>query len=306
MFKIFAKKKLLVTHDGTFHADDVFAAAILELCLEKEGTTYELVRSRDTKMIEAADVVFDVGGEYEPARQRFDHHQTGRAGTRPNGIYYAACGLVWKHFGDKLVSDTKVREYLDCKIFQALDGADNGQDLVTSNFSDVFPYSIPSVVAAFNPTWREEGLSEDEQFKKAVAMARVILGRELSQAESYFAARFGVEEAYQKAGDKKVVLIEKPYSRHDILGVLVAHPEPLYFIYPKGGNRGWKLEAVRESMESFKLRKDLPSGWAGKRDEELQKLTGVSDAVFCHAGLFLATAKSRAGAEALAKLAIND
>ena len=45
--------------------------------------------------------------------------------------------------------------------------------------------------------------------------------------------------------------------------------------------------------------------WAGKKDEELQKITGVSDALFAHRKLFMAAAKSKEGALKLAKIALN-
>ena len=48
----------VVTHSGTFHADDVFAFAILREALG----AFDFVRTRDMAEIEAADLVFDVGG----------------------------------------------------------------------------------------------------------------------------------------------------------------------------------------------------------------------------------------------------
>jgi len=42
------------------------------------------------------------------------------------------------------------------------------------------------------------------------------------------------------------------------------------------------------------------------QDEELQKVSGVSDAVFCHRALFMVVAKSRAGAIQLAELALEN
>ena len=56
----------------------------------------------------------------------------------------------------------------------------------------------------------------------------------------------------------------------------------------------------------FEDRMKLPAAWAGLRDEELAKVTGVPDAVFCHRALFLAVAKSKEGALALAKLALSN
>ena len=48
-----------------------------------------------------------------------------------------------------------------------------------------------------------------------------------------------------------------------------------------------------------------PKEWGGLRDEALQRVTGVSDAVFCHTGLFLCGAKSKEGAITLARKALE-
>lgn len=60
----------VVTHDGPFHADDVFADAVLRAAL---GDIH-LVRSRDPAVIDSADLVFDVGSEHDPAAHRYDQH----------------------------------------------------------------------------------------------------------------------------------------------------------------------------------------------------------------------------------------
>lgn len=35
----------------------------------------EIVRTRDTAVLAECDVVVDVGGEFDPKRHRYDHHQ---------------------------------------------------------------------------------------------------------------------------------------------------------------------------------------------------------------------------------------
>jgi uncharacterized UPF0160 family protein len=56
---------------------------------------------------------------------------------------------------------------------------------------------------------------------------------------------------------------------------------------------------------TFDLRKSFPESWAGKVDGELAKASGVPDAVFCHNKRFIAVAKSRDGALALVKKALE-
>ena len=43
--------------------------------------------------MDSADIVIDVGGQYDPDAGRFDHHQRGGAGERENGIPYSSFGL---------------------------------------------------------------------------------------------------------------------------------------------------------------------------------------------------------------------
>ena len=54
-------------------------------------------------------------------------------------------------------------------------------------------------------------------------------------------------------------------------------------------------------MES---KKPFPEGWAGQKDEDLEKVSGVSGAKFCHNGRFLCVAENKQSAIELAKLSI--
>lgn len=305
MINLFKKTKTLITHNGGFHADDVFACAILEIYLESLGQKYKVIRTRDMNIIEKGDYVFDVGGIYDEEKNRFDHHQKSRAGQRSNGIYYAASGLVWKKFGKILCDSSEVAEYLDRKVFQALDAPDNGQDLSRNIFPEVYPYSMSGIVGVFNNSWLEQNKNEDKRFEKIVSLAKVIIKREIIQAKAFFKAETEIVEAYNNSSDKRLIVLENTYNRSDISKVLIHHPKPLYFIYPRSKKTGWKLEAVRKNFETFEPRKPLPANWAGLEGLDLAKVTGVSDVIFCHNALFLAEAKSKEGALELAKIALN-
>ena len=65
--------KKLVTHDGSFHTDDIFACATLSILLDKNKENFEVIRTRDEEIIKNGDYVFDLGGIYEPEKNRFDH-----------------------------------------------------------------------------------------------------------------------------------------------------------------------------------------------------------------------------------------
>ena len=136
-------KKKLITHNGSFHADDLFACATLILVMEIENMDYEIVRTRDMESIKNADYVFDVGGIYDADTNRYDHHQRGGAGARINGIPYSSFGLIWKHFGLKLCGgNMDAWQIIDEGIASPIDAGDNGIDIGELKFNDVKYKSI--------------------------------------------------------------------------------------------------------------------------------------------------------------------
>ena len=294
--------KTLVTHNGKFHADDILACAVLELVLEKRGEEYEVIRTRDPKIIANADYVFDVGGEYDEERNRYDHHQLGGAGTYDSDIPYASIGLVWKHFGEELCESPEIAGMIEDQIVMPVDADDNGVSLVELK-SDVAPFRLQEYFYSFRPTWKEGSTDEvyDAGFHKCVALAKDLLARQIKikQDNAGVAELFAAD--YERAEDKRIIELSESYPWE---GVSTEYPDTLFVVYPRQDN--WRVGAVRKERYSFANRKDLPAAWAGLRDVDLQAATGVDDAIFCHNGRFLAVAKSREGAQTLAKLALEN
>lgn len=84
----------VVTHDGTFHADDVFAYAVLRAAFRD----VHFVRSRDPAVIDSADLVFDVGSVYDADAHCNEHHTRERP-LRTCGTPYSSVGLIWRDYG---------------------------------------------------------------------------------------------------------------------------------------------------------------------------------------------------------------
>lgn len=292
------KKSIIVTHSGNFHTDEVFACAALSIL--HDGAV-EIFRSRDPRVWATGAYVVDVGGEYDSARGLFDHHQEGGAGERSNGIPYSALGLVWKEFGEKISGSPYVARMIDERLVQPIDSGDNG--IKTFDVSgEASPYIIQDMVASFRPGWNEKR-TEDEGFYEAVEVAKIILSREIIRTQTEEEGKKHAEAAYERAVDKRIIILEDHFPWYEALG---SKPEPLYVVKPDRGGLGkWKLETVRDEMHAFKNRKDLPKAWAGKMGDELAKVSGVPDALFCHNKLFVAVAGSKEGALKLAQLAVD-
>ncbi|MEI6580591.1 MAG: MYG1 family protein [bacterium] len=294
-------KKLLVTHNGSFHADDIFACATLSLMLEKKGNKFKVIRTRDEELVKRGDYVFDVGGIYDPKKNRFDHHQKGGGGIRENGIEYSSFGLVWKKFGKELCNTKEVMEIIDDHLVAPIDAFDNGFDLV-ENKHKISPYFIEHFFFAMRPALREKKANNEEMFLESVRIAKEILSREIIHIEDAVISEKKVNLIYKKTKDKRILVLNEHFHDEDILNKF---KESFFVIYPRGSDNLWGIRAIRENTKTFKNKKDFPKKWAGLRDEELQKVTGVKDAVFCHKGLFLTVAKSKEGAIKLAKLALK-
>lgn len=95
------------THDGTYHADDVFACSTL-LSLFPGA---EIIRSRTASSGIFANFAVDVGGEYNPTQGKFDHHRKSvrtpdhlqRMPNHPEGVPMASFGMVWHEFGNRYI-----------------------------------------------------------------------------------------------------------------------------------------------------------------------------------------------------------
>ena len=285
--------KVIATHNGNFHADDVFSIAALKSVFPY----FTLVRTRDLEHIAKADIVIDVGGEYDPDTGRFDHHQRGGAGERENGIPYSSFGLVWKKYGIEICQgNEEVANAIDAGLVSTIDAIDCGHVEGVSQ-----GISLSQTISMFNPTWQEES-HYDECFDEAVDFASRVLARFIAAANGGISAKAIVAKAVDEAADPRVIVLQKytPWKKT----VHALSDEALYVIYPSHSGQ-WMIQTVPVEPGSFEDRKALPTPWAGLSDEAFRDVTGIDDAMFCHNGLFIAGAKSFESAMKMAEIALN-
>ncbi|MFN4181580.1 MAG: MYG1 family protein [Candidatus Paceibacteria bacterium] len=300
--------KILVTHNGAMHGDDLFACAVLCLYLEKRGEEYRIIRSRDLETIERGDFVFDVGGVYDPLKNRFDHHQKESGGARKNGVPYASFGLVWKHFGlDLCDGDQEAWQMIDDQIASPIDATDNGFDLFETKIKNVAPYFGERTFLIFSPTWREETANIDDIFKQEVKNIMRVLKREIEVVRANSIGRAIIMKAYEESKDKRIVELPNNFPRYLYQDTLSRLPEPIYMVCQSKYTDSWKVEAISIAPGTMQSRKLFPESWRGLLSEngELAKISGVPDAGFCHRNGFLADAKTKEGALKLAELALT-
>lgn len=259
------------THNGHFHADEALAVYMLR----KHIPTYanaKLVRTRDSKLLEECDIVVDVGGEYEPARHRYDHHQRSFSTTFPErATKLSSAGLVYMHFGKQIIarrlSQPEESEQVGLvwnKIYQsfveALDAHDNGisaydaAGLAAAGLEKKFSdggFTLGAMVGRLNPNWNDPipedpvaaQAAEDQRFE----LASQRIGEEFDRGLDYFTsawlpAREVVAEAFAArnefdAGGRIMVLKKQSAPWKDHLYTLEEqNPEAgkvLYVLYPE-------------------------------------------------------------------------
>ncbi|PWC50805.1 hypothetical protein TSA6c_33725 [Azospirillum sp. TSA6c] len=320
------KSLRLVTHGGSFHCDEVLAYAILRRALPPEALAAStLMRTRDQSVIEAADIVWDVGGVFDSARRRFDHHQRG-APVRPDGSPYSSAGLLWAAFGHDAVRAVlagrggevvveRVWTEMDEQVIRLVDLADNGQRPVP-DFGDegldraarvADGMALPSLIEVLNLPWdatpADRARAEDERFVRAAEIVGAFLECRIEQIRARIAARDIVLEAHSRSADPRVLELERgmPWQgpAHD------ADLPVLFAVYPDKGGAAWMVGCMPPDPGSFAQKLPLPEAWAGLRDTELARVSGVPDAVFCHLKRFIGAARSREGALAMARIALD-
>ena len=286
--------KTIATHNGNFHADDVFSVA----ALKRIFPSFKLIRTRDLELVARADIVVDVGGEYDSDTDRFDHHQRGGAGERENGIPYSSFGLIWQKYGLEICQGNQdVANAVDAGLVSTIDAIDCGHVEGVSK-----GISLSQTISMFNPTWQEDS-HFDTCFDEAVDFASRVLTRFIASANGGISAKEIVAKAIDDAEDPRVIVLEKytPWKRtvHEL------SERALYIVYPSQTGQ-WRIQTVPVEPGSFEDRKPLPATWAGLSDADLQRVTGIDDAMFCHNGLFVAGAESFESTIKMATMALQD
>ncbi len=296
----------LVTHNGKFHCDEVFAYAVLRhaLGVHQPGVDHVLVRTRDAAVIEGGDVVWDVGLHFDAAANRFDHHQRG-APERPDGTPFSSAGLVWQSYGrravESLLGDGRLADAvvadLDQGIVRRIDEVDNGVSAGPDKLG------LASLIGDFNPPWDQQrgNPAEDAAFLQAAILADGVLRRRVDQVRARLLAEAEVVAAHAASADPRVLELDRnmPWKN----AVFVHGLPVLYAVYP-ASNGNWMVDTMPPDPASFAQRLPLPETWAGLPEAELPAVTGVPDAVFVHLRRFVGAARSRAGAVAMARQSI--
>lgn len=291
----------LITHNGTFHSDEVFSTVLLSNVLKKD--ILKLCRTSNIKE-GITGFVYDVGyGKY-------DHHQPGGNGERKNGIKYSSFGLVWRDFGKDYLKQLnclqieEVWSMVDKKLVQNIDAIDNGQLGKLTQF-DFEVVTLPNLISMYNSNWDDEQANQDEMFLKAVQFAQTVFDRFIISVVSKIRAKSRVEDAIENSKNQ-ILILEKfmPWKEFLLDSESQKSKSILFVVFPS--NRGgYNVYSVPKELGSFESRKLFPIEWAGLKDEELQRISGISTATFCHTNRFICATETKEDALKIAEIAVK-
>lgn len=254
MEKVIFDYDWVVTHKTTFHADDVFGAALCRMI----NPEIEIIRTLDVgEVLERANnagkkaIVFDIG------MGKYDHHQENKAMRKAEDdkppVPYCGFGLLWRDFGYLLCPEREAWEKVDSTLVIGIDKADNGvqQNLLSAS------------IKVMNPNWNEN-TSEDVAFHRAMNVAMILLRAHVDHANASVSAQDGVLSNYTGG---EILVLDKylPWS-----GTVMNNEkcrDILFVVYPSQRG-GWNVQTVPKQAGMFANRMDFPTEWLGHADPD--------------------------------------
>lgn len=270
------------THDGTFHADDVSACALLFVFdqIDRE----QIYRTRDESVLAECEYVCDVGGVYDPSIKRFDHHQNSYSGS------LSSAGMILQYLRDQKVMSLALYQYLNNGMIIGIDAHDNGIVMQEDGVC-----TLSHVIAGMVPLgYRADAALYMKAFLEAVDFASGHFRRAIERFHYIDSCKDAV--AASMAPREKVLFFDEAMPWQESFFALGGEDHPALFIVMPAQDH-WKLRGIPPSpMDKMGVRMPLPADWAGLRGEELANASGVKGAIFCHKGLFISVWETKEAA----------
>jgi uncharacterized UPF0160 family protein len=310
--------KFIGTHNGSFHCDEALAVSMLKLL--PAFAAHDIVRTRDEAKLALCDAVVDVGGVYEPATQRFDHHQKTFDSTFDGfKTRLSSAGIVYKHFGREIIQqlagdnklDDATLDMLHKKTYknfiEHIDGIDNGIEVAAAPFNYAVSTTLSARVGHLNPSWNEDWTDDsvNAQFQQAMYLTITeFADNVLSLLNSWLPGRSIVEDAikarFQTHPSGEIVYLPNycPWKSHlyDIEKELLIDGQIKFVLYNDTTGNMVRVQAINVEGSAFALRLGLLPAWRGVRDSELSTIAGIEGCTFVHAAGFIGGNKTLEGA----------
>lgn len=263
----------IITHSGTFHPDEVFACVLLHVFKDVE---LNIVRTRDREVLDfykqdRNTYVIDVGGEFNPEYNNYDHHQSTFDERGVDGDVLSSCGLVWQAIKDELDYLSPLVKERITQFTIKIDKFDNG----VKYFSEV------DFVCKCN----HYGDDENTAFDIAVEHARIYFLNNLRMWSNQEQLMKHEEEAVRNAKNGVI------FSPHKMsVSVRLNATDNMVLVQPRGEEEYTITSLNAGTMNDFSIRCPAPLDWANSDDpSEFDPCI-----TFCHKNQFFTVIKGNA------------
>jgi uncharacterized UPF0160 family protein len=269
-------------HDGTFHADEVTACALLIVfgLVDRD----KIVRTRDAKRLSECEYVCDVGGVYSSTTKLFDHHQLSYQGD------LSSAGMILEYLKEKGIISFEEFHFFNNVLILGVDAHDNGRSPQHIGFC-----TFSHVIANFNPISYE---SDDEKLAIAFQEALHFTIGHIERLHERYLYNQECRKTVKKAMDthKVCLFFNQAISWLESFFALNGKDHPALFVIMPAKEH-WKLRGIPPDYERrMQVRLPLPEQWAGLLGDDLKKASGIPGAIFCHKGRFTSVWETEADA----------
>lgn len=268
----------VVTHDGKFHPDEIFATVLLTWW--KISYKPKFIRTRNEKALERYKsypdtYVIDVGDEYDPEKLNFDHHQASFTDLGENGDRLSSCGILWKYIKDR--EDFRrinfITDFIEKKVTEftiKVDRHDNGDE----NFREL----------DFITMYNYANMKPNDRFRKAYAAAEAYFYQKLYMWRCEEEAEKITEQAIKDAKDG-IIFVDGKVSVNEKMNC-----SPNYLVVSERSKGEYCIVSLNQfDVVDFSVRCPAPKEWAGLSNDGIKKFD--NNLIFCHKNLFLTIVK---------------
>jgi uncharacterized UPF0160 family protein len=199
----------------------------------------------------------------------------------------SSAGMVLKYLKDSKHLEHDEYEFINRSLILGVDAHDNGRASPIKGYC-----TFSNVISNFAPIHYDATSSEQNAaFMEALHFAYGHLSRLRQRYRYMHSCRQIVSNRMREY--KECLIFEEGLPWLESFFELGGEQHPALFVIMPSGSH-WKLRGIPPNFdERMKVRMLLPLHWAGLLDEELQQVTGIPGAIFCHKERFISVWKTR-------------
>ena len=314
---------IILTHHGKFHMDELFATAILISGPLYDTPDVYVLRSRDPELHQYSKYLLDIGREYDPLNDKFDHHQPNFNIQYNDTTLYATSGLVWMKYGVEVITKTlsnlvpmglsNRRELIDFiyaeveGYVKCIDNIDNAQKVET--VTKLVP-PANSWLSALNPVRTfSPDIAAEYNHGYVMALSNIILwlrNKILRVCTMWLGLEYLNEVESLSLKEPYIVL---PYDLpwKELIGRKWAFLSKFkYMIIANRDNNVWVIHAIPVSPYNlYRVRIEFPNTLRCARPSTIQEITGISDIITISRNGATAIARTQISAKHLVEYMLN-